>query len=207
MADESESHYSEGVEPNEVAEKDSPIGQVRRSVTVYDAVADRAGQNGFLTEEQSLSSTLLPAAPEDYLLRQTRIPEELLDDMHDPGGAYSQANKLPESEMLKAIHTYASDFYKSATINQGIYDFRSLDETALVALGILVEEAVREALGENGDMVFVEPEGLENGLEETKMTRHQIKGRVKPAARRTDTSDEDEDDVEEDESPAKRQRR
>ncbi|KAI1614555.1 hypothetical protein EDD36DRAFT_231553 [Exophiala viscosa] len=203
--DESESQYSEGIARNEDTEKDSPTGQVRRSVNLYDAVAGRAGQNGFLTEEQLHSSTFLPAAPEDYLLRQTRIPEELLDDMHDPGGTYSQGNKLPESELLKAIHTYASDFYTSATANKGTNDFRSLDETALVALGILVEEAVKEALGENGDMVFVEPEGLEDGVEETKMTRHQIKGKVKLAARPTDTSDED--DVEEDMSPAKRQRR
>lgn len=211
MADGSEFTNSDGDAQNILAEKDSPTNQVRRSVTVYDAVAGRAGQNGFLTEEQMLSSTLLPVAPEDYLLRQTRIPEEFLDDMHDPGGTYSQANKLPESEMLKAIHTYASDFYASATTNNGTYDFRSLDETALVALGILVEEAVRETLGENGDMVFVEPEGLENGLEETKMTRHQIIGKVKPAAEPSDVLEEDEDeddyDLGEGESPAKRQRR
>lgn len=40
-----------------------------------------------------------------------------------------------------------------------------MDETALLACGILLEEAAKELLGENGDMVFTEPdkEGLFNG--------------------------------------------
>ena len=50
----------------------------------------------------------------------------------------------------------------------------------MLALGILLEEASRGILGENGDMVLVEPEGLEHGLPESSMIRHQIKGRVIP---------------------------
>lgn len=33
-----------------------------------------------------------------------------------------------------------------------------MDETALLAMGILVEEAVRESLGETGDLTFTEEE-------------------------------------------------
>jgi hypothetical protein len=113
---------------------------------------------------------------------------------------------LPDSDLLKAIHAYTSDFYRSATDDQGRIDSRSLDETALIAVGILLEEAVREAMGENGDMVFVEPEGLENGLDETKMTKYQVRGRVKPAPK-DQSSSSDEDVLEQDESPAKRLRR
>ena len=68
-----------------------------------------------------------------------------------------------------------------ATTNKGQHDFRSLDETALLAMGILLEEAVREMLGETGDMALVEPEGLEQGLPESKITKHQIEGRVEHA--------------------------
>lgn len=57
--------------------------------------------------------------------------------------------------MLKAIHAYASDFYASATGDRGKNDWRSLDETALLALGILLEEAASEGVGENGDLAFV----------------------------------------------------
>jgi hypothetical protein len=38
-----------------------------------------------------------------------------------------------------------------------IVDERSMDETALLAFGILLEEASREALGARGDLVFTEP--------------------------------------------------
>ena len=37
-------------------------------------------------------------------------------------------------------------------------DYRSMDETALIALGILMEEAARDTLGRTGDLVFTEGE-------------------------------------------------
>ena len=64
--------------------------------------------------------------------------------------------KLPDSDLLKAAHTYASDFYDRATTNRGQGDFRSMDGTALLALGILLEEAATHRLGEKGHLVFVE---------------------------------------------------
>ena len=33
---------------------------------------------------------------------------------------------------------------------------RGMDETALLAVGILIEESVREALGESGDGAFID---------------------------------------------------
>ena len=66
--------------------------------------------------------------------------------------------RLPESDLLKAIHAYASDFYGRAVKWKGKVDFESLDETALLAVGILMEEMAREVLGETGDLAFVEGE-------------------------------------------------
>ena len=66
--------------------------------------------------------------------------------------------KLPESDLLKAIHAYASDFYGRAVKGRGKVDFESLDETALLAVGILMEEMARDALGDTGDLAFVEGE-------------------------------------------------
>lgn len=37
-----------------------------------------------------------------------------------------------------------------------------MDETALLALGLLMEEVCRDALGETGDMVFTEGELVNN---------------------------------------------
>jgi hypothetical protein len=152
-----------------------------------------------------LSANAVPAAPEDILQRHSRIPEQLLGDAYDAAGKLPADTPLPESDMLKAIHAYASDFYDAATATRGTHDFQTMDETALLALGFLLEEAVREALGENGDMVFVEPEGLENGLRETKMTRFQIKGRVKPKREPVHDSS-DGDDTAQDESPTKKRK-
>lgn len=65
---------------------------------------------------------------------------------------------LPESDLLKALHTYTSDYYTYATPDRGRASWRSMDETALIALGILLEETAKESLEETGDMVFVEGE-------------------------------------------------
>lgn len=171
-----------------------------RQITVYDTVAGRAGLNGFLTQTQRQSENVLPITPEEVLYGRTTIPEDLIDQAYESAGS----SELPQSELLKAIHSYASDFYSVAAEQQGTFDFKSLDETALVAVGILLEEAVKEALGQNGDMVFVEPEGLEHGLDETKLTKYQVKGTVKSA--RIESLDSEEDDLKDDESPAKKQR-
>ena len=108
---------------------------------------------------------------------------------------------LPDSDLLKAVHNYASHFYdalaterrlggpftastvasppslpphppprgedgRAATgtgkVNErgvsrgGNIDERSMDETALLAFGILLEEVGREGLGKRGDLVFTE---------------------------------------------------
>jgi len=175
-----------------------------RPITVYDAVAGRAGLNGFLTSEQRDSDNVLPITPQEVLQGRSTVPEELLHDSYDAAGSLPASTKLPDSDTMKAIHAYASEYYSAAVAEDGKFDFKSLDETALIAVGILLEEAVREALGQAGDMAFVEPEGLEHGLEESNLTRYQVKGRVKTVKRVEVESDEDAQRDEE--SPAKKQR-
>lgn len=189
-------------------ELDSTLKNLQRRITLYDAVAGRAGLNGgFLTQEQQKSPNVLPLAPEEVLLQRVTVPQEVVTESYDDAASLlSRGNKLPESEMLKSIHMYASDFYASAVEERGTFDSRSIDETGLIAIGILLEEAVKEALGENGDMVFVEPEGLENGLAETQMVKYQVRGRVKPTASPSPQPKSDEDKGEDDESPAKRRK-
>ena len=206
MAERSQSTHSEKDGQFNESDDQSTNKEVFRRATVYDAVAGKLGPNGFLSHEK-LTSSRLPSGPEEYLLRRTNIPGELLEDSYAAVEAAISNGKLPDSEMLKAVHAYASDFYASATDRgKEKTDSRSLDETALIAVGILLEEAVREALGENGDMVFVEPEGLGQGLGESKMTKHQISGRVRPSQPRPALSASDEDSLAEEESPAKRRR-
>lgn len=70
--------------------------------------------------------------------------------------------KLPESDLLKALHCYVSDFYSRNTTDGGADDWKSLDDTALIALGILMEEAA--GLSMTGDLVFVEGEQISDSF-------------------------------------------
>lgn len=45
--------------------------------------------------------------------------------------------------------------------NQRLVDEKSMDETALLAFGVLLEEAGRSTLGKRGDLAFVEGEERE----------------------------------------------
>ncbi|ROV87209.1 hypothetical protein VMCG_10828 [Cytospora schulzeri] len=149
----------------------------QRHATVYDAVAGRvslkfskdtatsgsrktlAGQHHHLgdpvlTPEEALFSR--KRAPQRYAERDIYFAHDELPD----GGR----DVLPDSDMLKSVHGYASRFYDALGQRHGgrtrgdtrHVDERSMDETALLAFGILLEEAAREALGKDGDLVFTE---------------------------------------------------
>ena len=135
----------------------------RPRVSVYDAVAGRAGYEGFLSEQQpskyrdTTSTPKAAAPPEEILFRRKGAPiryEE--DDIYSADRHLEPSQRLPDSDLLKALHAYASDYYGATTEDQEKIDFRSLDETALLALGILLEEAAHEALGTTGDLALVE---------------------------------------------------
>jgi len=102
--------------------------------------------------------------------------------------------ELPESDLLTALHCYTSDFYSRATVDGGVGDWRSLDETALLALGILMEEAARHTLGETGDLVFTEGEeidvsGSSEGLQAQIGTSTSKSHRARPSKRRKVSED------------------
>lgn len=114
----------------------------------------------------------MPIPPEEVLFRRSKAPERYEeDDFYWADRHLTEKQKLPDSDLLKAIHTYASDFYSRATIDRGQVDFSSMDGSALLALGILLEEAAEYVLGTTGDMVFVEgkrmdPDGVLQGFSE-----------------------------------------
>ncbi|KAJ6440448.1 membrane protein [Purpureocillium lavendulum] len=120
----------------------------------------------------------IPIGPDEVLFRRRDAPQRYAE--HDVYAAHERdlprggRGVLPESDLLKAVHTYASRFYGAAERNRanrqrehapqlgmprrGV-DERSMDETALLAFGILLEEAGREVLGQRGDLVFTEGDG------------------------------------------------
>ncbi|GAP85791.1 putative membrane protein [Rosellinia necatrix] len=156
----------------------------RRQASVYDAVAGRVTttrpigshkpqrrsrprvtHHGRNAPDSRRNPTL---APEEVLFRRAGAPvryaEKDIYQAHEdlPDGG---RGVLPDSDLLKTIHAYASRFYAdrrplapgttTTTTAAGLSE-RSMDETALLAFGVLLEEAGREALGRKGDLVFTE---------------------------------------------------
>lgn len=102
-------------------------------------------------------------APDEVLFRRESAPERYEEfDVYKAHEREVPRGALPESDLLKAVHGYASDFYGAlgrkvrARLGERDVDGRSMDETALLAFGILLEEAGREVLGRRGDLVFTE---------------------------------------------------
>ncbi|TQW00718.1 membrane protein [Cordyceps javanica] len=158
----------------------------RRIATVYDAVSGRLSHHrGTLTHGENSK----PALVTKYSLRETKYgPDEVLFRRVDAPQRYAEHDLyyaherdlprggrgvLPESDLLKAIHDYSGRFYghmrrRGNVASQSCnVDEASMDETALLAFGILLEEAGRDILGKSGDMVFtegIEPENKEEEL-------------------------------------------
>ncbi|KAI0845978.1 hypothetical protein F5Y00DRAFT_265023 [Daldinia vernicosa] len=157
----------------------------RRNANVYDAVAGRVtttlplddGSESEMPSHHPRTSrdhrrdpTL---APEEVLFRRIRAPvryaEKDIYHAHEelPDGG---RGTLPDSDMLKAVHSYSSHFYAALAAARGETDARnideqSMDETALLAFGILLEEASRNTLGKTGDLVFTEGVAVRQGEE------------------------------------------
>ncbi|APA11861.1 hypothetical protein SS1G_05376 [Sclerotinia sclerotiorum 1980 UF-70] len=136
-----------------------------RKPSVYDAVAGRISAAGFIprsvivsTNRDTTSSSLSAVPPEAVLFRSKNAPTRYAESDIYFANERDSPKGLPDSDLLKSLHTYASDFYFRATAEGGSIDWRSMDETALIGLGILMEEASREILGETGDLTFTEGE-------------------------------------------------
>ncbi|KAK0320672.1 hypothetical protein LTR57_002810 [Friedmanniomyces endolithicus] len=145
-------------------DRDSPGAEyTRRQTTLYDAVAGRVGYEGFLTDQQpskyrdTASTSQVPLPPEEILFRRKGAPVRFAeDDVYEADRHLQPHQRLPDSDLLKTIHAYVADYYDRTSKAHGNVDVRSLDETALLAFGILLEEASGHALGSTGDLAFVE---------------------------------------------------
>ncbi|KAK5201444.1 hypothetical protein LTR16_002651 [Cryomyces antarcticus] len=126
---------------------------LRRFATLYDVVAGRVSYHGFIPAEPQTSTyrdtavtTTVPVPPDEALMRREGAPTPTeVDDKYSADAKLGAHQKLPDSDLLKAVHAYASDYYACATKDRGRRDWKSMEETALLAMGILLEEAAAEA--------------------------------------------------------------
>lgn len=65
---------------------------------------------------------------------------------------------LPPSDVLWAVLRYTSHFFGK----KGRNFLKFMDETALLAIGVLLEETMKESLGETGYLAFLEPKEESN---------------------------------------------
>jgi hypothetical protein len=114
-------------------------------------------------DTDGLGPNNMPYPPNEVLQHIDGAPKG--DDFDD--AYYSWADdlprelKLPDSDLLKALHTYASDYYGHA--ESATHSLLSMDGTALIASAILLEELVAESLEKSGNLVFCEAKGEDNG--------------------------------------------
>ncbi|CAK7211802.1 hypothetical protein SBRCBS47491_001243 [Sporothrix bragantina] len=173
--------------------------KLHRRKSVYDAVAGRVRIREprppkWPGQPTKYRNTML--APEEALFRAANAPDRYEET--DTYFAHEDLDKgvLPPTDLVKAVHHYASHYYEALARRQGVLapravsgpppptiklnveeqeqkqqdrpkqkrrqkpkrlvDERSMDETALLAFGILLEEAGRDVLGADGSLVFTE---------------------------------------------------
>ncbi|KAK3901691.1 hypothetical protein C8A05DRAFT_34634 [Staphylotrichum tortipilum] len=151
--------------------------------SLYDAVEGRLTLNGVLADPETANSKgkrRLSSTAHRYSSRNPRMgPEDVLFNRRNAPVRYVEddiywANEdlpedgrrhLPDSSLLKSVHGYVGRFYEAAAaarlgprsmVGARIVDQRSMDETALLAFGVLLEETSRGVLRKGGELVFTE---------------------------------------------------
>ena len=100
--------------------------------------------------------------PDHVLFSRKHAPERFAEkDIYYANDDLPDDTTLPQTGMLTAVHCYASNFYEALALRQAPrntrpIDEKSMDETALLAFGIILEEASRHALGKRGHLVLTE---------------------------------------------------
>ncbi|KAI4195389.1 MAG: hypothetical protein LQ346_003465, partial [Caloplaca aetnensis] len=98
----------------------TPNAPRRRQATLYDAIAGRISTTGFIPPHplpsksktrDTTSTSLVPLPPEEVLFRRRNAPERYEEDDFYFAHEKLDQGQLPDSDLLKAVHAYASDFY------------------------------------------------------------------------------------------------
>ena len=127
---------------------------VGRRLTIYKGRATQAGLIGNVKDAKASKQAL---RPDEVLFKQAKAPTRYEEtDYYNAHARLPPNQQLPSGELLSAIHAYVSKLYSRNAQGDPRPVWKCMDETALIALGILMEETAREALGETGDFAFVE---------------------------------------------------
>lgn len=126
--------------------------------TTTDAFQGRVTQNGLLgpkhSEQRRANQRL---RPDEVLFKKNNAPTRFEEtDYYYAHRNLPPHQSLPSGELLTAIHAYVSKLYSRMQDDGAEKIWRSMDETALIAFGILMEESVKEVIGDSGDLALTE---------------------------------------------------
>jgi hypothetical protein len=121
---------------------------------VVEGNVTRAGRIGNITDVKASTQSL---RPDEVLFKQKNAPirYEETDYYFDHANLPAE-QPLPPGELLSTLHAYIAKLYSRTECFEMEKVWKCMDGTALIAFGILMEETVREALGETGDFAFTE---------------------------------------------------
>jgi hypothetical protein len=147
----------------------SQVGSRLGTFTILtDSVKGRVSQWGLIAPKTQFNTSKItanqPLRPDEVLFKGSNAPTRYEEtDYYFAHANLPEDQKLPSGDLLSALHAYISKYYSrnEAYGNQKVW--KCMDETALIAFGILMEETAREVLGETGDLTFLE--GGEEGGE------------------------------------------
>lgn len=155
-------------------------GSVRAGrATIYDAAAGKKTGVQFVmlscaergAGRVTQSTVCEPTATEQKRATQRLRPDEVLFKQRRAPPRYEEADYyfahrelprslgLPSGDLLSALHAYIAQLHDlNSQDEQGSGSWRSMDETALIAFGVLLEEAAKATLGETGHRALLEAE-------------------------------------------------
>ncbi|KAF1942673.1 hypothetical protein EJ02DRAFT_321747, partial [Clathrospora elynae] len=114
----------------------------------------QAGLTADFTDDKAAKKAL---RPDEVLFKQENAPVRYEEtDYYHAHANLPADQQLPSGDLLNALHAYISNLYSNTRDSETREAWKFMDETALIALGILMEETARGVLGETGDLAFTE---------------------------------------------------
>ena len=117
----------------------------------------RVTRAGLIGNVKAAKSSKKPLRPDEVLFKRKNAPVRYEEDDYYPAHRrLPPGQELPSGDLAAALHANISRLY-AKTERPGMHRTRKpMDETALIALSILMEETARGVLGETGDLAFTE---------------------------------------------------
>ncbi|KAI8935968.1 hypothetical protein NX059_007472 [Plenodomus lindquistii] len=134
----------------------------RRKANVYDAVAGGVARDGLIENSTGSKDSKQPLRPDEVLFKQAKAPIRYEEtDYYHAHATSAVQQQLPNGDLLMSIQSYVSKLYSRTARPGHDNTWKCMDETSLIACGILLEETARELLGSTGDLAFTEATNME----------------------------------------------